>query len=479
MLVKEIMKRDYLSKGPGVSLREAVQSMNENGYSFLVIEDKDGFLVGIITNNVIQRVVLQGIDIKTRIDNIMLPLDKVKYIYPDTEIKEAFEVFNKNDIRYMPVIESENNKRVTGILSQRNVINHYLPEQINLLNESKREKRARVILDSLNEGLIVVDKDLIVTEFNPAAERLTGLRAVDRIGQKSVNRSNSKSITEVVMETGEPQYNVETQLQDGRIFLVNYVPLKSNGHGQIDGIIQTFSDITTYKSLQDQLSRTKEELDKAFALTLPNSKVEYKLKSTPEYRDEFDNLSSTITVTEIIEGGGYLHVVNCLKVAADFNEMGLMKLIGINKDTLVEAIIFHDLGKSQPVLSVGDKVTPEDVFEEGIYHAARSADIAGKFYGKDEDVVNIIRYHHHPEDLLPEDFPSHLLPLLRLFKIIDGLSAALTRRNASVRYETDGSRLTIFEENQHPKYNRVVEIDLYTGKGFERPMGGMSKNGVN
>lgn len=128
---------------------------------------------------------------------------------------------------------------------------------------------------------------------------------------------------------------------------------------------------------------------------------------------------------------------------------------------------------------MGDKVSPEEVFEEGIYHAARSADLASKFYNKSDDIVNIIRYHHHTEDMLPKEFPSHLLPLLRMFKIIDGLSAALTRRNAKVTYKVDGSKLTVFEENQHPLYNRILEIDLYTGKRQEKPMGRIDKNEIN
>ncbi|SES63559.1 CBS domain-containing protein [Anaerobranca gottschalkii] len=479
MLVKDIFKKTFLMVSPDQYFLDVIREMSNSKESCAFVVTEGQQLVGMVTHTVLQDVVIKEGNLRVEVKEVMIPIEKVHYVYPDTDLQNSMKTFVKYGISYMPVLESPYNKKIIGVLSHKDVIKNYMKEQVKIQLENFKEKRARQIIESLNEGLIVVDRDLIIREFNPAAEKLTGLRAVDRIGKKAVNLSKQPSITELVISTGEPRYGVETKLQDGRVFLVNYVPLKRNGSDFVEGVVQTFSDITNFKSLQTQLSKTKEELDKAFALTLPNSKVEYKLKTTPEYRDVYDPETSTITITEIIEGGGYLHVVNCLKVAADFNEMGLMKLIGIDKDTLVEAIIFHDLGKSQPTLKIGDKVSPEEVFEEGIYHAARSADLASKFYGKSDDIVNIIRYHHHSEDMLPKEFPSHLLPLLRMFKIIDGLSAALTRRNAKVTYKVEGSKLTVFEENQHPLYNRILEVDLYTGKRQEKPMGRMEKNEIN
>ena len=479
MLVNSIIEKDFLQVEPESLFIEVIAKMNNRNCAYCYVVNSMGELLGMVTSNSVYKFILNKNSNKTFVKEVMIPFKEILYVYPDTNLDNAMDVFNANDVRSLPVLESAYCCKMIGFVSQREIIKHYNQRQLQLQKENLKERRAREIIDSLNEGLIVVDNDLVIREFNPAAERLTGLKAEDRIGQKAVNRSNKPSITEMVLNTGEARYNVETRLQDGRVFLVNYVPLHNNGSGGVVGIIQSFTDMTNFKSLQVQLSKTKEELDKAFALTLPNSKVEYKLKSTPEYRDIYDETTSTIKITEIIESGGYLHVVNCLKVAADFNEMGLMKIIGIDKDTLVEAIIFHDLGKSQPVLKVGDTITPAEAFEEGIYHAARSADLAGKFYGMNEDVVSIIRYHHHTEDMLPKDFSTHLLPLLRLFKIIDGLSAALTRRSAKVTYKSEGSRLIVFEENKHPKYNRVMEIDLYTGRGSERPLGGDLKDGIN
>jgi PAS domain S-box-containing protein len=322
-------------------------------------------------------------------------------------------------------------------------------------------RQAPALIAALREGLVAVDHEFVVREFNPAAERISGLDARKMLGRRSLTYAAPDSIVRRVMESGEPLYNVEVQTNRGQVLLTNNVPVKQNG--SIVGVVQTFTEITETKQLHLALLKARDELDKAFALTLPNTRVEQKLKNTPEYRDIFNPATGMIEITEVIEDGGYLHVVNALKVAADLNEKGLMNLLGIDKDTLVQALLFHDIGKSQPVLNVGQLVEPGTVFEESTRHACRSADIVENYYQKAADVVQLIRYHHHREEELPEGFPRHLLPMLRLLKIIDGLSAGLTRRNARIGFRVSGSRLTVLEQNGHPSFNRTTEIDLFTG----------------
>lgn len=320
---------------------------------------------------------------------------------------------------------------------------------------------AQHILHSLREGIIVVDKDLYIREFNPAAERLTGVKASERIGQRATQISRDRSPIFEVLETGKAFYNVESHLQDGRIWNCNFVPLIVDG--QVVGAIQTFTDITQQKRTEMQLLAARDELDDAFALTLPNTRVEQKLKHTPEFRDVFDPATNTITVTEVIPDGGYRHVINALKVLADLHRKGGMP-IGVNKDQLVRAVIFHDLGKSQPDLKPGDVVDPREAFEPSKMHAQRSADIAETFYDEHPHVVALVRYHHHEEHELPPEFPTALLPMLRLLKLVDGLSAALTRRGSSIVIDTVGVKVVWHERSSHPRYAGTWSLDLFTGK---------------
>ncbi|HXL03541.1 MAG: PAS domain-containing protein [Firmicutes bacterium] len=396
--------------------------------------------------------------------DLMTPREDIPCVFPETHLEAAISVFLETEYQELPVLE---NDRLVGSLPLRSILKGMTEALVSLESQKEQEKRSGIILQSINEGLIMIDKALIIREYNRAAEELLGAKASERIGSKAVAVTKGESPVFEVMQTGKPRFNVMSPLADGRIFSVNYVPMLENGN--VVGVIQTFRDITEQETMRAELVASRDELDRAFALTLPNSRVEHKLKNTPEYRDIYNLDNGQITITEVIADGGYKHVVNALKVLADLNNKGIMSLLGINKDVLVQSIIFHDLGKSQPQFEIGQTVNPLDEFEESYAHAQRSADIAAHFYQREADVIWLIKYHHHEESQLPGDFPNHLRPMLRLLKLVDGLSAALTRRDATIRLDVDGTRVYIYERNAHPDFNRSRVVDLFTGETIEIP----------
>lgn len=56
-------------------------------------------------------------------------------------------------------------------------------------------------------------------------------------------------------------------------------------------------------------------------------------------------------------------------------KQGLMNLPGMDKNTLVQATILHDIDKVQPDLKIGDIVNTKDVFKKGYFHAFRGASL--------------------------------------------------------------------------------------------------------
>ncbi|MCL4464055.1 MAG: CBS domain-containing protein [Firmicutes bacterium] len=460
MQAKEMMITDLPLVATSTSLAQLAQVMVAKNASHVLVVGADSKLVGLVSGMDLRKALAED-KLDFCAEQIMTPRQKLLVVYPDTPLEEAAEILTGRKISQLPVVL---NDVPVGYLHLNNVLEHTSQLATKSRNQLEQFRQAALLLEAMREGLVVVDCDYRVCEFNLAAVEYSGVAAKQVLGRQSRLYLEDHSRVRRVMETGKPLLNLEVKNSREQVFLTNNVPIVVDG--EIVGVLQTFSEITDLKRLQQQLLNTKEELDKAFALTLPNSRVEYKLKSTPEYRDVFNVANGLIEVTEVIEDGGYQHVVNALKVAADLNEKGLMGLLGIDKDILVQALIFHDLGKSQPVLNVGQVADPRKAFEPGIMHAMRSADIAENYYQKPQDVVTLIRYHHHSEEQLPADFPSHLLPMLRLLQIIDGLSAGLTRRNGRIGFRVNGSRVTIVENNAHPVYNRTIEVDLYTGQDF-------------
>ena len=326
----------------------------------------------------------------TRAEEVMTPRENIPFISPETHAHAAVRIFSDTNLQELPVLE---NNHLLGSLPLSSILKAMTEALSSMESQNKHEKRSGLILQSINEGLIMIDKNLIIREYNRAAEELLGAKASERIGSKAVVISRDESPVFEVMQTGKPRFNVMSPLEDGRVFSVNYVPMIENN--EVGGVIQTFRDITEQEGMRAQLLSSRDELDRAFALTLPNSRVEHKLKNTPEYRDRYDPNAGNNTITEVISEGGYKHVVNALKVLAELNNKGIMSLLGISKDVLVQSIIFHDLGKSQPQFEIGQTVDPLDEFEESYAHALRSADLAAHFYHREDDVIWLIKYHHH------------------------------------------------------------------------------------
>lgn len=355
-----------------------------------------------------------------------------------------------------------------------NKVGHFTPLRGGLAKESLgKDDLFEVIMHSMQEGLLLIDRQRIIRAINEAAARILGLEspeeAYGRLLEETVGRLFQNCPTQYlqsapwlnVLQSGIPQYNVERRTLNGTILSVNFVPVIKAG--VVEGAMATIQDITARKKLEESLIKANQELEEAFSLTLPNSKVKNKLKTTPEYVDIYDPKTGHITITNVIQDGTYRHVINALKILADLHKQGITEVIGIEKDLLVQAILFHDIGKVQPRASVGDIIQPRLFFEDGKLHAERSAEFTDYYYNQSPDVVELIRYHHHREEELPESFPYRLLPMLRLLKLVDGLSAGVTRRANQVAFTVEGSVIVVREASTHPDYNSIRSLDLLSG----------------
>ncbi len=107
------------------------------------------------------------------------------------------------------------------------------------------------ILDSTYDGMIAIDGVGIVTLFNRAAERITGLKAADVLGHKAVDVIPNTRL-HVVLAQGKPELNQQQSI-GGAAIITNRVPLHDDS-GAIAGAVAVFRDITEFKALTDRVS---------------------------------------------------------------------------------------------------------------------------------------------------------------------------------------------------------------------------------
>jgi len=125
----------------------------------------------------------------------------------------------------------------------------------------ENDKVTKAILDCINDGVFTVDHDWIVTSFNQAAEKITGIGSREAIGRPccEVFRANiceSDCALRRTLETGKSVVNQHVYImtaQGKRIPIsISTSPLRDEKRGLMGGV-ETFRDLTLVEELRKQL----------------------------------------------------------------------------------------------------------------------------------------------------------------------------------------------------------------------------------
>ena len=117
------------------------------------------------------------------------------------------------------------------------------------------------ILDSIADGVFTVDRDWRITSFNRAAERITGFKREEAIGQYCYEIFRSDHCLErcplrETMETGKEIVNKEVRVLDrfNRTVPVSVsTAVLRNERGEIIGGVETFRDLSLLKELEEEI----------------------------------------------------------------------------------------------------------------------------------------------------------------------------------------------------------------------------------
>lgn len=129
-LIKVKMQKNPVTIGPEASFYEARAIVRDKGIRHLPVVDKDGELVGIVTDADIREAApsdasdltvheLQYLLGKIKVSSIMTPKGKLVTITPDITIEEAVQLMHDNKIGCLPVMEGG---RLAGILTATDIM---------------------------------------------------------------------------------------------------------------------------------------------------------------------------------------------------------------------------------------------------------------------------------------------------------------------------------------------------------------------
>ncbi|MFV9511849.1 PAS domain S-box protein [Tepidibacillus sp. LV47] len=126
----------------------------------------------------------------------------------------------------------------------------------------KAEQRAKIILDSISDGVITVDNQGIIISFNRGAEEMTGLKAEQVIGKSYddlfIKKKTIFTKLTLTLRSGHEYTNHKKKIktEDGRtVHLIISTKLMRNENGEQIGAVGIYKDITKIIELEEQIQR--------------------------------------------------------------------------------------------------------------------------------------------------------------------------------------------------------------------------------
>lgn len=177
------------------------------------------------------------------------------------QFRESFEAFNKiiNDLQRQ-YLSLEKEYREQG--RELGEINYQLRRTI--ADNRAVTSFLNSILISLTSGVIAVDQGGIITHFNPAAERITGITIDRALGHKydeviTAKNGGNFSALDTVLSSAEFDSEEKVIINNcGEEIPVSVsTSLLSHECGESYGAVEIFFDLTKTKKLEDEVTRVK------------------------------------------------------------------------------------------------------------------------------------------------------------------------------------------------------------------------------
>jgi len=141
-----------------------------------------------------------------------------------------------------------------------------ITDQIERMQKASESGSKRDILESVAEGVAVLDNELRYIEWNSTAERMTGMLRDSVIGEKALDGPLAipdfeRHLTKTLAgeETSSRDFDVAGAGTSKRWFWARFSPLR-DASGSVAGVVVAITDISDRKNLEDEARESEETL---------------------------------------------------------------------------------------------------------------------------------------------------------------------------------------------------------------------------
>lgn len=247
MKVANFMSRDVLILNPDTLLRDTAELFLKNKIDGAPVI-KDNQLAGLVTKTHLIRAMCNNTDLNKPIRDLMST--NVKSLNPDENIQSV-------DILYTGRYPVMKNDQLIGMLTKSDI----MVAMREILDELSGQ--LETVINSTYNPIVAIDNEGLITIWNNAAERMTGLKYRDVIG-KYINNIIPESELIKIIETGKSEFG--SKLRVGNVTTItNRAPIIK--HGKIIGAVAVLNDISELEKISRELDYVKtlnKELDAIF-----------------------------------------------------------------------------------------------------------------------------------------------------------------------------------------------------------------------
>ncbi|QZY56281.1 sigma-54-dependent Fis family transcriptional regulator [Crassaminicella profunda] len=252
MKVKDLMTKDPIVVTVNDTLNDVVKIFISNRIDGAPVVDKYGKLISIITKTELMKAFVNKVSPLTCIDKISSK--RVITINEDADIKDAWDA----GVGRLPVVNENGN--LVGILTRTDLSKRLLEKEV------QESKEIKAILQSTNNGVIIVNQEGLITRCNPSAIRILDLDNKD-IGGLEVECVLPELKLHETVKTGMTTYTEKIQFKDKEL-ICDRIPLFKEE--EVAAGVIVFKDSSDLQSTIDELN-TVQQLSKKLDAVIESS----------------------------------------------------------------------------------------------------------------------------------------------------------------------------------------------------------------